>query len=98
MKALIAVMLLAVATSATAFESKYKYPQGALLIQLDNGNQVVCLERTVPESEEAAMPEGWFAATCNALHNALRWHECWIHPKSNSFMCGMTPVTYKQSN
>ena len=87
--AAVGITLLLITFAAVAEEVKIKYDEKAVLITLMSGAKGLCLARKVPDGEP--LPEGWAPVTCNDINTPVAWHECWIHPKSSSFLCGVKP-------
>lgn len=89
MKAFLGALLLMFSLGAFASEGKIKYSEGAYYFTMLNGAKVLCLKRRVPDGE--ATPYGWLPVTCSPVHKDMGWHECWVHPTSGSFLCGVRP-------
>lgn len=73
-------------SAAGAVEAKVKYTEQAVMLTLVNGAKIMCLSRTIGKGNPNM--KDWFPATCNNLSTPVVWFECWIMPKTGSFICG----------
>ena len=90
----VTLLLVTCASLAEVVEHNLLDVQQAGYIRFGDSNrsgELICM--TTGESDDTrAMPKGWITVTCNDLNTPISWHQCYINPQKQSFICGGKPT------